>query len=120
MHSRERPRPFLVHLATASFAFIIALGLGAIFDWSGKLEALAIACIVAAVIVWDIARCRRVTIGPDGIGVGSATFAWQDIELTRVREVPIARAGLFVRLTDEARARHQLPPPHYREFGFGL
>ena len=113
-------RPWPIHLATLSFVGLVLAGPAAALHWSGSTFALGACAVTAAVIVADALRCRRVAFGPEGLTIGARTFAWQDIEETHVREVPIARAGLFVRLTKEARTRNGLGPARHRDYGFGL
>jgi hypothetical protein len=118
--TREAPRFWLVHVVTAILATIIAIAITDTVDGSPKL-ALAIGLsIVAAVIILDIARCRAIAIDADGFSVGAQRYAWTDVESFKVREVPIARAGIYVKLTDDARARLHRRPAHYKFYGFGL
>jgi len=113
-------RPWVVHILTAILAAMAVSVPGAVLHWSGATIAWGAAVIVAAVIAADALRCRRVWIGPEGLTIAGRVFAWSEIDKTHPREVPIARAGLFVRLTDAARARHGLGPPRHRVYGFGL
>ena len=92
-------------------AFMLVIGHGA---------ELIVAAACLAPMVWNLITRRKVEISPAGLKIQRLALAWSDIEDTQFREVPIARAGMFVRLTDEARQRLGLPPPKISEQGFGL
>jgi hypothetical protein len=107
--TREVSRFWLVHIVTAIVATIIAFAITTAFHGSSTM-ALAIGLgIVAGVVILDIARCRTIAIDREGFFVAKQHYAWTDVEHIKVRAVPIARAGIYVKLTDKARRT----PPRY-------
>ena len=101
---REDAWPWFIHGLLWFFASFFLLMLVA-WEGAGAIVAagLALACSLSSAI--DLFTRRRVSIGSEGIGVGGVPISWSDIERHRFRELPPARAGLLLRLTDEARAR---------------
>lgn len=120
VQSREQPWPVLIHgmlVGFAGFAFaMFALS-------SSPLErAFAVVTMVGllGLVVWDVVRCRSVELAEDALVVGGVRFAWADLDVPKFREVPLARAGMFVRVADEARSRYRVPPPRHHAHGVGL
>ena len=116
---REQGWPWLLHafaLFVAGFVVFVSLG----DSGTSRALGLVFAGGVVALEAWNLAARRRVEIDDAGIRVGALAITWSDIESFHVREVPIARAGMFLRLTDVARTKLGLPAPTFRERGFGL
>src|SRR5690242_12845496 len=109
---------------------IQASGIGfAVFGWlivmvstmlAKHIDSIVLVVVVLRLVVWYIVRCRRVIFERDVLVVGQRRLPWASLEVPHFRDSPLARAGMFVRFTDEARAALGLPPPKYRDYGFGL
>jgi hypothetical protein len=119
---REQPAPWQLHAIGLGLVLMIAAiawetrhrsPREATFEWF-------VCGSVIALIAWDHLRCRRIAMDRDGIGIAGKRFAWRDLEVPHFRETPLARAGMFLRLSDEARTRLGLPPPRHRIQGIGL
>src|SRR5580765_4038996 len=116
---REQGWPWPLH----AFALFVAASVTLISrldSGTSRLLGFVFAGGVVALEIWNLAARRRVELDDDGIRVGTLAVSWSDIESFHVREVPIARAGMFLRLTDAARTTLGLPAPTFRERGFGL
>jgi len=116
---REQAAPWPLH---AFGLFVATFGSIGAYQYSGgdRIGAAILVAVIVGVMVWDVARCRRVELDGKGLAVGDQRFVWADLEVPHFREVPLARAGMFVRVTDEARTRLQLPEPRHRLDGIGL
>lgn len=104
---RESSWPWPLHALLLFFAcFFVLMS----FAWEGVDRVVALVLVVATAgpSATDVLTRRRVVIGRSGITVGRVLLPWAAIERYTFRELPRARAGLLLRLTDEARA--QLAP----------
>jgi hypothetical protein len=118
--SREQPMPLLLQLTLLGFAGFGWIAYSVADSRAERGITLAFIAAILGLLVIDVLRCRRVVFEPDALVVGGRRYAWADLEVPHFREVPLARAGMFVALTDEARERLRLPPPRHRDHGFGL
>lgn len=103
--SRESTWQWLLHVLLWFFGlFFVLMG----FAWDGvfdRLFALTVVLLTIGPSLYDLLRRRRVTVGPEGIAIGSVMIPWSQIERHTFREMPPVKAGLLLRLSEEGRAK---------------